>query len=144
MPTSARVDQLRRDPHAIGHATDAALQDTTNAQLASDRSDVNVLSLISESRIARDDETPDILVNGSTAIDGALEGGCSPATSCTRALDVSLGRHFQIWIRRSMFFTLTLPASVKTALTRPSMLSFTIDVIQMPPGSAKASTRTRH
>jgi hypothetical protein len=142
MPTSARVDQLRRDPHAIGHATDAALQDTTNAQLASDRSDVNVLSLISESRIARDDETPDILVNGSTAIDGALEGGL--ATSCTRALDVSLGRHFQIWIRRSMFFTLTLPASVKTALTRPSMLSFTIDVIQMPPGSAKASTRTRH
>src|SRR3954452_85819 len=56
MPTSARVDQLRRDPHAIGHATDAALQDTTNAQLASDRSDVNVLSLVSESRIARDDE----------------------------------------------------------------------------------------
>src|SRR4051794_37827978 len=38
MPTSARVDQLRRDPHAIGHATDAALQDITNAQLASDRS----------------------------------------------------------------------------------------------------------
>jgi hypothetical protein len=36
-----------------------------------------------------------------------------------------------------MFFTLTLPASVKTALTRPSMLSFTIDVIQMPPPQPK-------
>src|SRR4030081_3721960 len=71
--------------------------------------------------------SPDMLVNGSTAIDAVATFGCGLAALDRAAVGVVvLGCHFQTRIGRSIFLTLISPLSWKRASIRLPTLSLTI------------------
>jgi hypothetical protein len=55
--------------------------------------------------------SPDMLVNGKTAIDAVATFGSGLAAMERRAVASVPGSHLQIWIGRSIFFTLVSPPS---------------------------------
>ena len=84
--------------------------------------------------------SPDMFVNGKTAIDGlSTLGAGSAASDCLVVTSVLPGCHFQTRIGRSMFLTLTSPPSWKRTSIRLPTLSWTIEETQTPPGSARGS-----
>ena len=85
--------------------------------------------------------SPDMLMNGKTAIDAAATFGSGLATDREMAEVVALGCHFHTRIGRSMFLTLISPPSWKRTSIRLPTLSLTIDETQIPPGSASGSKR---
>ena len=86
--------------------------------------------------------SPDMLVNGKTAIDAVATFGCGFAASDRAAVGVvALGCHFQTLIGRSIFLTLISPPSWKRTSIRLPTLSLTIEETQIPPGSASGSKR---
>jgi hypothetical protein len=52
------VNELPGDPHAISHLAYAALKDVAHAKLATDLLHINCPTLVSEGRVASDDEQP--------------------------------------------------------------------------------------
>ena len=58
VPAGIGIDQLRRDPHPVAGAADAALEHGADAEFASDGADIDVLALVDEARVARDDHQP--------------------------------------------------------------------------------------
>src|SRR6516164_4838624 len=86
--------------------------------------------------------SPDILVNGKTAIDAAapFAPGLAGLDWAAVAVDAP-GCHFQTRIGRSIFLTLISPPSWKRTSIRLPTLSLTIDETQIPPGSASGSKR---
>jgi hypothetical protein len=86
--------------------------------------------------------SPDMLVNGKTAIDAVSLFGPGLAALDRAAVGfTALGCHFQTRIGRSIFLTLISPPSWKRTLIRLPTLSLTIDETQIPPGSASGSRR---
>ena len=86
--------------------------------------------------------SPDMLVNGKTAIDAVATFGSGLAALDRAAAGVvALGCHFQTRIGRSIFLTLISPPSWKRTSIRLPTLSLTIDETQIPPGSASGSKR---
>jgi hypothetical protein len=86
--------------------------------------------------------SPDMLVNGKTAIDAAatLASGLAALDRAAVAV-IAPGCHFQTLIGRSIFLTLISPLSWKRTSIRLPTLSLTIDETQIPPGSASGSKR---
>src|SRR4029077_6003462 len=58
MRTSSRFNQLRCYPHAARRFPDATFEYVTHAQLTSNLLNIDCSALISETRVARDDEEP--------------------------------------------------------------------------------------
>ena len=86
--------------------------------------------------------SPDMLVNGKTAIDGVSTLGVElAALDRLVAKSVLPGCHFQTRIGRSIFFTVMSPPSKKRTSIRLPTLSLTIEETQIPPGSASGSKR---
>src|ERR1700745_2069093 len=78
--------------------------------------------------------SPDMLVNGKTAIDAVATLGKGLSFLDLVTSGVAPGCHFQIRIGRLIFLTVMSPASWNRTSIRLPMLSLTIEETQMPPG----------